>query len=147
MTRYLLLSKQLWVCWCGALSLTIGCVCRLQLLLALASVVILGSESCGTRNHILMSHIRDFPFRRLLRLAGLQWKYSTPTPHGKQKQKLTAMAAGTCYIASALTTQKTPLLTVPPLFHGHVVWRWLCYCCMFTKLLPSNGHVYRAVPY
>jgi hypothetical protein len=23
-----------------------------------------------------------FPFRRLLRLAGLRWKYSTPPPHG-----------------------------------------------------------------
>jgi hypothetical protein len=48
-----------------------GRVCRLQLMLALASTVILGSESRGTRNHILLSQIRDFPFRRLLRLAGL----------------------------------------------------------------------------
>jgi hypothetical protein len=39
--------------WCGALSLTRGRVCRLQLLLALASAVILGSESRGTRDHIL----------------------------------------------------------------------------------------------
>jgi hypothetical protein len=30
--------------------------------------------------HILLSQIREFPFRRLLRLAGLQWKYSTPLP-------------------------------------------------------------------
>jgi hypothetical protein len=36
---------QLRVCWYGALSLTRGGVCRLQLLLALASAVILGSES------------------------------------------------------------------------------------------------------
>jgi hypothetical protein len=34
----------------------------------LASVVILGSESRGTRDHIWLSQIRDFPFRRLLRL-------------------------------------------------------------------------------
>jgi hypothetical protein len=33
------------VCCCGAPFLTVGRVCRLQLLLALASVVILGSES------------------------------------------------------------------------------------------------------
>jgi hypothetical protein len=39
---------QLRVCSCGALSLTRGRVCRLQLLLALASAVILGSEFCGT---------------------------------------------------------------------------------------------------
>jgi hypothetical protein len=47
-----------------------GRVCRLQLLLALASAVILASESRRTRDHILVSQIRDFPFRRLLRLAG-----------------------------------------------------------------------------
>jgi hypothetical protein len=34
-------------------------VCRLQLLLVLASAVILGSESCGTREHILLPQIRD----------------------------------------------------------------------------------------
>jgi hypothetical protein len=60
---------QLRVC-CGAPSLTRGRVCRFQMLLALASAVILGSESLGTRDHILLSQIRDFTFRRLLRLAG-----------------------------------------------------------------------------
>jgi hypothetical protein len=73
--------RHLGVCWCGALSLTRGRVCRLQLLLALASEVIIGSESFGTRDHILPSQIRDFPFRRLLRLARLRWRYSTPPPH------------------------------------------------------------------
>jgi hypothetical protein len=57
-------------------------VCRLQLLLAFASTVILESESRGTRDHILLSQIRDFPFRPLLRLAGLRWRYSTPPPCG-----------------------------------------------------------------
>jgi hypothetical protein len=41
--------SQLRVCWCGELSLTRGRICRLQLLLALASIVILGSEFLGTR--------------------------------------------------------------------------------------------------
>jgi hypothetical protein len=49
---------------------------------ALASAVILGSESRGTRDYILLSQIRNFAFRRLLRLAGLWWRYSTPPPHG-----------------------------------------------------------------
>jgi hypothetical protein len=71
---------QLRVCWCEALSLMRGRVCRLQLLI-LASAVILGSKSHGTRDHILLSQIRDFPFRRLLRLAGLRWRYSIPPPH------------------------------------------------------------------
>jgi hypothetical protein len=44
----------------------------LSFAIALDSAVILGSESLGTRDHILLSQIRDFPFRRLLRLAGLR---------------------------------------------------------------------------
>jgi hypothetical protein len=75
--------RQLRVCWCGALSLTRGRTYRLQLLLVLASAVILGSEFRGTRDHILPSHIGDFSFRRLLRLARLWWRYSTPPPHGR----------------------------------------------------------------
>jgi hypothetical protein len=82
-------------------SLTRGWVCRLQLLLILASAVILRSESHGIHEQILFSQIRDspqlggpghriyipqeqggpviplstgFPFRRLLRLAGLRWR-------------------------------------------------------------------------
>jgi hypothetical protein len=38
-----------------------GEVCRLQVLLALVSAIILGSESCGSHNHILLSQIRDIP--------------------------------------------------------------------------------------
>jgi hypothetical protein len=60
---------QLRVCWFGAPSLTRGRVCRLQLLLVLARAVIFGSESRRTRGHILLSQIRDWPFRHLLRLA------------------------------------------------------------------------------
>jgi hypothetical protein len=36
-------------------------ICRLQLLLALASAVVLGSQSRGIRDHILLSQIRDSP--------------------------------------------------------------------------------------
>jgi hypothetical protein len=62
--------RQLRVGWYGAFSLTRGLVCRLQLLLAFARAGILGSEFRGTREHILLSQIRDFPFCRLLRLSG-----------------------------------------------------------------------------
>jgi hypothetical protein len=72
---------QLRDCWFGAPSLTRGRVCRLQLLLALASAVIFGSESRRTLGHILQYQIRDFPFRRLLRLARSRWRYSTPPLH------------------------------------------------------------------
>jgi hypothetical protein len=73
---------HMWVSWFGAPSLTRGRVCRLQFLLVLASAVIFESVSPRTRGHILLSQIRDFPFRRLLRLAGSRWRYSTPPPHG-----------------------------------------------------------------
>jgi hypothetical protein len=55
--------------------------CHLQLLLVLASAFILGSESRVTRDHTLLSQIRDFPFSRHLWPAGLRWRYSTPSSH------------------------------------------------------------------
>jgi hypothetical protein len=73
---------QLQSCFCGVPSLTWGQVCLLYMLLALASAVFLESESLGTRNHISLSPVWDFPLRHLLRLAGSQWRYSTPPPHG-----------------------------------------------------------------
>jgi hypothetical protein len=45
-----------------------------------------GQSFSGPRDHILLSQIRDIPFRRLLRLAGLRWRYSTPPPHGINAQ-------------------------------------------------------------
>jgi hypothetical protein len=59
-----------------------GQVCRLQLLLALASAVIFWSLSPRTRGHILLSKIRDFPFRRLLRLAGSRWRFDPASTRG-----------------------------------------------------------------
>jgi hypothetical protein len=44
--------KLLWVCWCGAPSLMRGRVYLLQYLLALACLVILGSESHGTLSSV-----------------------------------------------------------------------------------------------
>jgi hypothetical protein len=69
-------------CFCGMPSLTRWRVCLLYMLLDLASAVLLGSESLCSRDHILLSHIWYFPFRRLLRLVGSRWRYSTPPPHG-----------------------------------------------------------------
>jgi hypothetical protein len=72
--------RHLRFCWCGVFSLTRGWVCPSQLLLGLANAVILGSESHRTRGHILLFQIREFHFRRLLRLAGLHWRYLAPPP-------------------------------------------------------------------
>jgi hypothetical protein len=57
MTRYLLLFDSYGLCFSGAPSLTREWVCLLYMLLALASVVVLVSESLGTRDHILLSQI------------------------------------------------------------------------------------------
>jgi hypothetical protein len=99
------LRKDFYYCQTVAGLLTRGRVCRLQLLLALVSAVILGSESRGTRDHILLSQIRGFPFRRLLRLAGLRWRYPTPPPHG------IAYSCSSCppYNPSARTTVENPV--------------------------------------
>jgi hypothetical protein len=56
-----IIVRQLRVCWCGAPSLTRERICRLQLLLILASAVILGPESSGNRDHILLSQFRGAP--------------------------------------------------------------------------------------
>jgi hypothetical protein len=44
-----------------------------------APICFIPRQSRGTYDHILLSQIRDFPFRRLLRLAGSRWRYLTPT--------------------------------------------------------------------
>jgi hypothetical protein len=64
-------------------------VCHLQLRLALASAFILGPESRGTRDHNLLSQIRDTPFCGLVRHAGLRWKYSTLPPHNWRLRLIT----------------------------------------------------------
>jgi hypothetical protein len=106
-TRSLLLVCQLRSCSCGAPSLTRGRVCLLYMLLALASATFLWAESLGTRDHILLSQLRDFPFRRLLRLAGSRWRYSIPPPHGELSLNCQLLLASR-YVASVrITTQKT----------------------------------------
>jgi hypothetical protein len=73
---------QLRSCLCGTPSVTRGRICLSYMLLVLASAVDLGSESLETRDHILLSQIWDFLIRRLLRLVGSWWRYSTLPPHG-----------------------------------------------------------------
>jgi hypothetical protein len=99
--------RQLRVCWCGALSLTRGRVCRLRLLLALASAVILVS--------VILSQIRDVPFRHLLRLAEIRCRYSTPPPHGAD----TSRSQSQSYITTdgepaSLSWNKAPIWGLRP---------------------------------
>jgi hypothetical protein len=48
--------RRFLVRWCGALSMTRGWVCRLKLLLVLASAIILGSQSLGTVSDSRLPH-------------------------------------------------------------------------------------------
>jgi hypothetical protein len=104
-------------------SLTRGWVCRLQLLLAVASAVIFVSESRTTYFTVWDSRLLQpggpgfriyipqeqgspvippstgFPFRRLLQLAGRRWRYSNPPPHGVLEIILTSER----FIADRLT--------------------------------------------
>jgi hypothetical protein len=75
---HLLLFDSYGLVFLGVPFLRRGRVCLLYMLLVPASVVFLGPESLGTRDHILLSQIWDFNFRRLLRLAGSRWRYSNP---------------------------------------------------------------------
>jgi hypothetical protein len=126
--------KQLRVFWCGAPSLSRGQVC-LQLLLVLASAVILGSESLGNHDHILLSQIRDssnveslFPvfISPRNRVAQLYWvPFSSPPTIRRVTVEVFDSASTregaffySLYISSGRTQQKTPLLTVPLLLHS-----------------------------
>jgi hypothetical protein len=118
MTRYLLMFDSYGSCFCGAPSLTKGWVCLLHMLLALASAVFLESESLGTRDHILLSHIWDFPSRRLLRLAGSRWRYSTPLPH----ELLSRLSESESYVttdgqSASLSWNKAPIWGLRPDFY------------------------------
>jgi hypothetical protein len=108
--------RQLRVCVYGVFSLTRGQVSRLQLLLTLTRAVIFEFESRGSRDHILLSQIRDSPFRCLLRPAGLRWRYS-----------------------ATRIENKSPCLTVPLLFRFSVFIR--CHGNVINEPLPSNGYI------
>jgi hypothetical protein len=110
------------VCWCGEPSETRGRVCRLQFLLVLTSAVLLRSESRGTHDHILLSQIRGFPFRRLLRLVGSRWKFSTPPPHGVRLFLTELVLITTCKNRREKTVSNNTSIVV----------------AVFTDPLPSN---------
>jgi hypothetical protein len=105
----------------GEPSLTRGLVCVLCMLLDLTGVVFLGSKSLGTRDHISLSQIWDFPFRRLLRLAGSRWMYPTPLPHRWQNWNIALFVFKINPLHGLNGKHRVPLL-------------W----CMFIAALPDD---------
>jgi hypothetical protein len=104
-------------------------VCRLQLLLALASAVILRPGSRGTHDHILLSQIWDSPNLEAQILVFISPSNSVAQLYPQALSSLFVASyysqgygAGARYIAPAWTAQKTalPLLRVLSLPGKHV---------------------------
>jgi hypothetical protein len=112
--------RLLLVSWCGASSLTRGRVCRLQLLLDFASAAILGAESRGNHDHILLSQIRRLqPGRPDLCIYVSQWQGGPVIPprHWVPFSSLstTRRAAVKVFESSCTrgsTTDKLPVLAI-----------------------------------
>jgi hypothetical protein len=68
-------------------------------------------EFRGTCDHILLSQIPGYTFRRLLRLAGLRWRYSIAPPHGITPSHLSWPGVLVVYPMGG-PPQKTPFLTI-----------------------------------
>jgi hypothetical protein len=108
-------------------------VCLLYMLLALASVVFLGSESLGTSDHILLSQIWDLPFRRLLRLAGSRWSYSNPPPHGSSKS-ITSPFITWCVPQTEHTLERFVCCNLRIHCHGNVCLWYRCPATVYSAL-------------
>jgi hypothetical protein len=102
-----------------------GWVCHLQLLLVLASTVILMSESCGTHDHILLSQIQDS--------SNLEGQVPVfITPH-KMVARLYPQALGSLFVTS-YDSQGYERGIWPRL---HTDWSWTCYLWLSTRLVSS----------
>jgi hypothetical protein len=73
-------------------SLRRGWVCRLQLLVVLASVVILRSESCRTHDHIVLSQIRNSP--------NLEGQVPVSVSPRNRVARLCSLTLGSVFVAS-----------------------------------------------
>jgi hypothetical protein len=100
-----------------------GWVCRLQLLLALASLFILGSVSRGTHDHILLSQIRDSPNQEgQVPVFTFSWNRMT---------QLYPQALGSLLLRRYF--YRGNVFTVPLHRNGYLFW--VCY-----SALQSSGH-------
>jgi hypothetical protein len=156
--------------------LTRGRVCHLQFLVSLDSAVILGSESRGTHDHILLSQIRDStnlegqvpafisPRNRVARLYPQALgslsvaSYDSQGYGGGIGTRLHAGLSELNYLRLLVQPQHGPhrkhLSTVLLLLDHVAIVMYsventasqVRHCCVLKKLLPSNGRVSKLVP-
>jgi hypothetical protein len=74
-------------------------------------------------------------FRRLLRLAGLRWKYSAPPPHGISDLSRFC----TTYIVSRRTDRKRIRCPAVDICEPQTKYLLCCQECVFIGPLPNNG--------
>jgi hypothetical protein len=113
--------------------------------------------SPGTRDHILLSQIRDFSSRRLLRFAGLRWRYSTSPPHriftpSKVKVKVTlrltvgqSLSLGVESHLGLMTRYLLLFDSYGLVFVGRPLWREdgsvFCICCWSSPAQSLSGPI------
>jgi hypothetical protein len=116
---------QLRICLFGAPSLTRGRVCRLQLLLALASAVIFGSESRRTRGHIHGSRLKSHSWTEV---TSRRTEYTSPC---------LTFPLLFCYSVAAETCVSEPLDSnrLPRLFVAAKTRIWLAVGWQWTSAL------------
>jgi hypothetical protein len=107
MTRFLLLSDSCWFVDVGR------CLWREDGSLVYNCCWPLSAQSFSGLSPVgVATKIRDFPFRRLVRLAGLRWRYSTPPPHGilvVQSQSQSQSYVKTDGQSASLSWNKAPI--------------------------------------
>jgi hypothetical protein len=139
--------RQFRVCWCGAPSLTRGRVCRLQLMLAFASAVILGSESLGTHDHILLYQIWDS--------LNLEGHFPVFISSRKRVAQLYPQALGSLFVASYYTQGYGGGIGTGLHFNWTTSPRYVAPARTAQKTslsvlrvlsLPGNQHAHKAVP-
>jgi hypothetical protein len=82
------------------------------------------------------SRVRDFPFCRLLRLAGLRWRYSTAPPHGIQRMNSVSL-----FITSGRTEYKS---SPPNSFSIILCLSVAAEACLASRCLANNYSRFQA---
>jgi hypothetical protein len=125
----------------------VGRVCHLQLLLALASIVILESESCGTHDHISLSQIQASS-----NLEGQVHVFISPSNRVAQ---LYPEALGSLFVTPPMTCGSlcVPFALIIWAQHGpckkhpfqqffHFCMYIWCHRSVFTEPLPISGRLF-----